>query len=64
MRDDLLRSAEGPQVDIGPTEGHLRLAEGRLGSTEDCFRTIEVLIRLKEDHFRPIEDHLGRQMVF
>ena len=67
MTDDLQRLAEGHQVDRGPfrpTEGPLRPAECRLGPTEGFFRPIEGLLRLQEDHFRPIENDLGRQMVF
>ena len=66
MTANLLRLAQGTQVDRGPfrpTDDPLRAAECRSGPTEGCFRPIEGLLRLKEDHFRPIEDHLRCQMV-
>ena len=67
MTDDLQRLAEGHHVDrrsFRPTVCPPRPVECRLGPTEGCFRPTEVLLRLKEYHFRPIDDHLGRQIVF
>ena len=67
MTEDLLRLTEGPHVDRGsfrPTEGPLRPVECRVGPTGGCFRPIEDLLRLKENHFRVIDNQFGRHMVF
>ena len=61
MTVNLLRLAEGPQA---PFLVNGWSAEGQLGSTEGCFRSIQGLLRLKQGHFRPIEDRLGCKMVF